>query len=117
MAEKEDVLIKYYDFVLYIIPQLEKFPRKQKFLLADKIEILVLDIHMDLVTAYYSPKNSKMDKILKINLELEKLRFLIRLSHDLKYFTHERYGVISGKVEEIGKILGGWKKKLNENAK
>ena len=56
MAEKEDVLIKHYDFVLYIIPQLEKIPRKQKFLLADKIEIIRLLREQMSLSVAASPK-------------------------------------------------------------
>ena len=38
MSEKENVIIKVYDLLKYIIPQLAKFPRDQKFILADRIE-------------------------------------------------------------------------------
>jgi len=39
-----NALTKIYDLLLWIIPILEKFPRSQKFLLADRIETGFLDI-------------------------------------------------------------------------
>lgn len=39
-----------------MVPKLEKFPRSQKFLLADRIENLMLDILDLLIDAAYSRK-------------------------------------------------------------
>ena len=112
MAEKEDVIKKTYDLLLYIIPQLEKLPRTQKFLLADRIETRILEILEMFIEAYYTQRSEKLPILRKVNLELEKLRYLIRLCHDFKYFNNERYGLVSEKINEIGKITGGWLKTL-----
>ena len=41
--ESKDVsaLVRIYDLILWMIPTLDKFPRRQKFLLADRILLLV----------------------------------------------------------------------------
>lgn len=36
MPKEVDAITKLYDFILWIIPKLEKYPRSQKFLLADR---------------------------------------------------------------------------------
>jgi len=108
MAEKEDILTKTYDLLLYLIPQLAKFPRDQKFLLGDRIEALLLDYLEDMIQAYYSKE--KISILEKSNLKLERLRYLVRLSHDLKCVSHERYGFVSEKINELGRIAGGWRK-------
>ena len=43
MAEKEDIITRTYDLLKTILPQLSKFPRDQKFILADRIENHLLD--------------------------------------------------------------------------
>jgi hypothetical protein len=48
MVQEVDAITKVYDYLLWLIPKLEKFPRSQKFLLADRMESLLLDI-LDLV--------------------------------------------------------------------
>ncbi|MBN1479307.1 diversity-generating retroelement protein Avd [candidate division KSB1 bacterium] len=112
MAEKEDILTKTYDLLRYIIPQLAKFPREQKFILADRIETHILQILEDLVEAYYSERSVKRPILIRVNLKLEKLRFLIRLSHDLQFFSHRQYGYLADKINEIGRMVGGWLKKV-----
>lgn len=44
MPKEVDAITKLYEFLLWIIPKLEKFPRSQKFLIADRIETMLLDI-------------------------------------------------------------------------
>ena len=46
MPKEVDAITKLYDLLLWIIPKLEKFPRSQKFLIADRIETMLLDILM-----------------------------------------------------------------------
>ncbi len=112
MAEAENILTLTYDFLLYLIPQLSKFPRDQKFVLGDRIENLALDILDDFVVAYYS--REKLERLRNTNLKLERLRFLIRLSHDLKLLSNQKYGVVSQKINEIGGTVGNWLKSIEK---
>ncbi len=56
MHKEIDAITKLYDLLLWMVPKLEKFPRSQKFLLADRIENLMLDILDLLIDAAYSRK-------------------------------------------------------------
>ncbi|MCK5541847.1 MAG: diversity-generating retroelement protein Avd [Desulfobacterales bacterium] len=103
-----NALTKIYDLLLWIIPILEKFPRSQKFLLADRIETGFLDIQDLIIQAVYS--KGKVELLTKVNLKLEQLRYLVRLSMDLKYLTFKRYTFLSEKIDGIGKEIGGWLK-------
>ena len=38
MAESDNVLTKSHDLLVYLVPQLNRFPRDQKFVLGDRIE-------------------------------------------------------------------------------
>lgn len=52
-------------------------------------------------------------KVLGINLCISKLdiiKFLLQTSWELKLIPTEKYSIISGQLEEIGRMLGGWKK-------
>jgi len=44
MPQYEDVLTLSYEFLKYLVPLLSKFPRDQKFLLADRMQNLPHDI-------------------------------------------------------------------------
>jgi hypothetical protein len=80
MPREVDAITKLYDYLLWMIPQLEKFPRRQKFLIGDRIETLMLDILDLLIEAAYSRQKGRL--LRQANLKLEKLRYLIRLSKD-----------------------------------
>ncbi len=103
-----NALAKIYDLLLWIIPQLEKFPKSQKYLLGDKIEASLLDV-MDLIIQAAYTKN-KTSILREANLKIEKLRYLIRLVKDLKYFSIKKYEYISRCLNEIGSEIGGWLK-------
>ncbi len=103
-----NALTKTYDLLLWIIPQLEKFPKSQKYLLGDRIETLILDI-MDLIIQSIYTKN-KTSLLKEANLKIEKLRYLIRLTMDLKYFSIKKYEYVSRCLNEIGSEIGGWLK-------
>jgi hypothetical protein len=113
MPQYEDVLTLSYEFLKYLVPILSKFPREQKFLLADRIQILMHDTLDDFIVAYYTKdKAEKIARLKPANMKLERLRFSIRLSHDLKLLSNQHYGVIATKINEIGGSLGNWLKYL-----
>ena len=101
-----------HDLLLYIIPQLGKYPRDQKFLLADRIEVRLLDVQERCLRAYYS--RDKAEHIREANMGVELARHLVRLSFDLKLINTHRYGVISEKLDEVGKMIGGWLRSTTE---
>ncbi|MCG3157875.1 MAG: hypothetical protein DKINENOH_04511 [bacterium] len=118
MAHPESILTLAYDFLLYLIPQLSKFPRDQKFLLADRMQNLAHDVLDDLIVAYYSSLSpEKVERLRQANLKLERLRFCIRLSHDLKLISNEKYGKLSERVNALGGTLGNWLKNLTNRQK
>ena len=48
----------------------------------------------------------------KASVQLDVLRILIRLSKDMHFISIRQYEFAAGKVNEIGKLLGGWIKSL-----
>ena len=53
-----------------------------------------------------------MTRLYNANLKLERLRYLIRLSHDLQLINNKKYGAISEKINTIGGTVGNWIKSL-----
>jgi len=97
-----------YRFLLWVIPALDKFPRSQRFLLGDRIESAALDVLERLIEATYTRERAKL--LAEANLGLEKLRFLVRLATDLRHLDRERYEFAARTLDEIGRLVGGWKK-------
>ena len=108
------VLEKMYQFVLWLIPTVEKFPRTQKFLLGDRLQTSALDVLEGLIDAAYTRNRGAI--LQRVNLGLEKLRYLFRLAQDLRYLDMRRYEFAARALEEIGRMVGGWMKAGNAEA-
>jgi four helix bundle protein len=101
---------KTYDLILWVVPILVTFPKSHKFLLGDRIESKLLDLLDNLLAAYYSKEREQA--LRQASLEVEQVRFLFRLVKDLGIVNVEKYKNASEKVDEIGKMIGGWMKTL-----
>ncbi len=95
-----------YQFLLWLIPTVEKFPRTQKFLLGDRIQGTALDVLEGLIEATYTREAAPI--LRRVNLLLEKLRFLFRLAKDLGHLDPRRYEHAARNLDEVGRLVGGW---------
>ncbi|MCL4491223.1 MAG: diversity-generating retroelement protein Avd [Nitrospirae bacterium] len=101
---------KAYDFTLYLFPIVEKFPKHEKFVLCTHIKSCVLDIARLIIRANKS--RTKKAILYDIDVKIEELKFLLRLSHDRKYLSNKSYEHSSKLLLEIGRLLGGWIKSV-----
>ena len=97
-----------YQFILWVVPTVEKFPRSQKFLIGDRIQSGATAVLEALVEATYTRGREKM--LNEANLGIEKLRFLFRLANDLRLLDLRRYEHAARALDDIGRLIGGWKK-------
>ncbi len=112
MEYKNTILILAYDFLKMMIEVFKQFPRNQKFLLADRMQNHISDLLELLIEAYYSSGSDKKSKLMTVNIQLEKLRYYVRLCYELGFYNSTKYGMISEKIQEIGRMNGGWLKSL-----
>jgi hypothetical protein len=97
-----------YQFLLWLIPTVDKFPRARKFTLGDRIEQTALDVQDRLIAATYTVGRDSL--LAEANLGLERLRHLIRLSFDLRCLDARRYEHAARALDEVGRMVGGWVK-------
>ncbi len=112
MIPDPPLFVLWYDFLKWILQKTEKFPRKIRFTLSNRIDNLSLDILGGIVEARYS--GDKVDTLRRIDLNIEKLRVLLRICHDLGYLDHKGYEYAARHMREAGKMVGGWRKKQEE---
>ena len=104
------IVLAAYDLVRDLYPVIRGFPKSQQYLLGRRIEETALDVLMGLVEANTS--RSKRKSLSAVDRALEKLRFLVRLSFDLRFISRKKYGDLAERVDEIGRMLGGWIKSV-----
>ncbi len=105
-AEELPIFTRWLEFLAWLLPATEKFPKRVRFTFADRINNLALDIVEDLVEARYS--RGKQPLLKRVNLRLEKLRILLRLCHQLQYLPHQGYEHAMRELNPMGRMLGGW---------
>ena len=98
----------HYQFLQWLIPTVEKFPRSQKFMLGDRIQETALYVLEALIEATYT--RDRRGHLARANLGLEKLRFFFRLASDLHYLDARRYEYAARALDETGRLIGGWLK-------
>jgi len=108
----DDLIIfqKTYDLILWIFPMINRFPKKQRFVLGQQIENELLEIIKDIILA--NNERNKTEILKRISVRLDTLRILIRLAKDLKFLSIKQYENAAVKMNEIGKLLSGWMKKF-----
>jgi hypothetical protein len=101
---------KTYELILWFYPAVNKFPKSQRFVLGQRMEGAILDF-FDLIIEAKLFK-VKIVALQKASIKIDKLRILLRLAKDLKFFSIKEYEFSSGQIDEIGRMLGGWIKSL-----
>lgn len=111
---KETIVQKVYDLLKYAVPVLNKFPKNQKYLLADRIQNQLSDLLEIYIKAYYTSAPQKRTLLEEANIKLEVLRHYFRLSYDLGIYASTKYKDFAERLNEIGRMTGGWIKSLEK---
>ena len=102
------VISDFYDLMLYLTQRTEKFPRHHRYSLGAAIESRLHGILSLLIQAKYV--SEKQDFLRTANLELEILRFQLRLAKDVQALSIHSHGFAARQMHAIGSQIGGWLK-------
>lgn len=102
---------------------LNHFPRHEKYALCNRIRNTAYEIY-DLVSEGQK-RYHKKTTLTELDIAHERLRMQLFLAYELGYFGYrhgeqdaskeaDRFTAISALVDEIGKMIGGWIKKIRD---
>jgi hypothetical protein len=97
-----------------IVPHI---PKSARYTLGARIENKFLDLLELVYIAYFSEKDRKLEKIAECILLLDALKFLITICWEGKLISNKQCEVIALKLDEVGKMLGGWRKNIEYSDK
>ena len=108
--QQSPIFVKTYDFLLWLIPLTLKFPKSQRFLLAERLSTMALDFYDLILDAVIEPEqtDARLDAADKL---LIKIRLYVRLSFDLQCISLKQLEHAARLMDEIGRLIGGWKRK------
>ena len=100
---------KYIDLVEYGYNLLKKYPKSEKYGLTSEMRKSMFEtIRLILYANKIANRGIRLQTINKIDAEISSQKFFVRFSYKNKYISHSNYFEWSKRLDEIGKIIGGW---------
>ena len=102
------ILTQTYDFLLWLLPQCEKFPKQQRFVITKRLQDAALDFQESLFEANAQSGQIRLQHLRAADARLNKLRLYLRLANKWNWLKDAQYEYASRMVAELGRLLGGW---------
>jgi hypothetical protein len=87
-------------------------PKDSKYTLGAKVDSLFLEVTEETIKASSSNKLEKLISLKRASIKLDLLKFFLQVTWEIKSLDNKKYINLSEKINEIGKMLGGWIKSL-----
>ena len=88
------------------------FPKKDRYSLGQKIDTLTLTIFEQVIAAGMASRDKKLVILERAIVSLDLLKILLRLAKDIQALDNKKYLQLEQALQEIGRMLGGWRKSL-----
>lgn len=113
MANPKDfvILTQTYDLLTWLLPQCERFPKNQRFVVTQRLQDAALDFQEAIFDANARSGAQRLEHLYAADAHLNKLRLYLRLSQQWTWLSSGQYEHVSRMVAGVGKLLGGWIKK------
>lgn len=108
MSQETPLFAKTFDLLVYLFPVVDKFPRSHRAVLGRRIQETGLGFLDLLLQARKSAANQRPALLHQSDVELDRLRYAVRLSHEIGLISQKQYVHAAGLLGEVGKLLGSW---------
>ena len=99
---------------LYWVTLHKNFPKVERLSLGQKIEHSFLDVLEVTYLSTYLQPDQKVIGLGKAISKLDVAKFFMQIAWENKLIPLDKYADISGKLGEVGRMLGGWRKGVIE---
>src|SRR3989338_10957411 len=93
-----------------------KIPKRDKLGIQNKIENLTLTILAQTIDSALRPRHEKISLLQTTRRDIETLKHLIRMEHELNIIPEKTYISISQLLTDISMMANGWLKSLTEKS-
>ena len=106
------VIIKQKEAYLFWQKINRNLPKTERFNLGQKISQSFIEVLELTFTAAYQPPEKKIKLLEQTLSRLDILKFFLQLAWEAKLIPNNQYTEIFNKLNEVGRMLGGWKNGL-----
>lgn len=96
------LLVRWYEVVKWLLERAESFPKNQRFIFGQRVADAALDIMDLLVEAAY--RKEKREVLVRANLRLERLRWLLQLARERNLLTARQQEFIAEQFLEVDRV-------------
>ena len=86
------------------------FPKVERFGVGQKIERAFLDALELIFLSSYLPPEQKLPLLTKATTRIDIMKFFLQVVWENKLMTTEHYSALLTNLEEVGRMVWGWKK-------
>lgn len=104
------IYIKTYEFIKYVYKIIQQFRKEYKYTLGEEIQQIAWQMLDEVIKTNSLPDGQKKDGIEKISYLFDKFKIRFRFAFEIGLMTNIKFGVAWRQIEEIGRMIGGWKK-------
>lgn len=108
MAADMILLTRTYDFLRWLLPKSERFPKIYRSTVTQRLMNAALDFQEALLMAQAYQDKIRLRHLRAADAHLNKVRLYLRLVHGWGWLSVRQYEHVSRLVAEIGRLLGGW---------
>ncbi len=108
LENEAPILKKTVDLYKEFYEYLKMFPKKDQYLLGKRCEDHILLFMEHILIAASASKERKLHILEVANGKFDVLKVLFRMAREFKMIDNKKYLSLETKVQEIGKMLGGW---------
>jgi four helix bundle protein len=110
MPNAKDLVIftQTYDLLTWLLPQCERFPKTQRFVVTQRLQAAALDFQEAIFEANARSGTARLHHLQAADAHLNKLRLYLRLARQWDWLSSGQYQHVSRMVSDVGRLLGGW---------
>lgn len=102
------IFLKTYELYKKFYEYLPSFPRKDRYTLGQRCEVVLLDMLETIILASNLSRQEKLPVLRSASTKVDVLRVLFKLGKDLKIIENKKFVTFDRDINEIGKMVGGW---------
>jgi len=92
----------------------QTIPKTHRYTLGQRIDTLFIETMELIATASFLSRNEKLPYVRRAIQKTDTLKILLMILWETKSLDTKKYIALSVKIDEIGKMLGGWGGQLSK---
>ena len=108
------IITKTYELYRALHDLQKGIPKMERYSLWSRIETTALHMLEGFVHVGYLPLEQRGQRLASLAAEVDMLRMFIRLAVDIKVLSLKKVVPLQERLDEIGRMLGGWIKSVRQ---